>query len=63
MHSLLLATGKRRTPVQEDRGSGVVCRDDGVRRDAQFFSIGGPIGSLRSVITGQLRAISALRAV
>ena len=30
---------------------------------AQCFSIGGPIGSLRSVMTGQLRAISALRAV
>ena len=29
----------------------------------QCFSIGGPIGSLRSVMTGQLRAISAFSAV
>ena len=33
------------------------------RSGGQCFSIGGPIGSLRSVMTGQLSAISAFNAV
>jgi hypothetical protein len=32
----------------------------GIRR---YFSMGGPMGSLRSVMTGQLGAISAFKAV
>ena len=61
--------GQKGTENKEPRSKriGVLVLSEVVNRDAnsaaQCFSIGGPIGSLRSVMTGQLRAISALRAV